>query len=669
MTNDKFSCFLLLLCCISMSMPLWAESSADKKASIAKIRALTKLTLRELMEVKIQVASKNEETTADAPSSVTVFTHHEIRNMGITALGELLDFVPGYQSFRLALNGDSQGFQVRGSPLLPVFSRDVLVLVDGRRLNGSHSGGAVLYNAHINTDNIEQVEIIRGPGSALYGSNAFLGVINIITDSNRNEAMLRLGTQARKEALLNTSYGKGDWHTAVFVRSFADNGEIYHGLTERSGRTGSARDEQRGWDGNALLRYKNLELRLRHTARNSNDFLDSEYLGDNGINTSENRQSSVNLACRWEPGEDWKAEIRGGYTLSKLYFLSAAGTQTETGYPELFGLSLENDAFNLDLDLSWNPAPEASWRAGFTYENTGNTDNALIAADAAGQALWLRGDNGFTENRDRDIIGIYLQHQRFLRTDLKLVAGLRYDDYSDFGASFNPRTALIYTTPWDGRLKLMYGEAFRAPSIADISLKLSNSQGNPNLDPEKAASLELAYVHTRPWGQVTLTGFQNEITDIIAVEADEQGIFGVSNKDGLTRRGLELEARWKLADSLMLRGTYSRIIDTVTRHAPKDFASWMLNWEHGRWNLNVNGTYQGKLATLASPRETWLANTSLRYRLKRGMTVQVTVSNLFDTAYYDPPEFSSQVDGVLRSLEPGVPNRGRNAWAGLEWVF
>jgi outer membrane receptor protein involved in Fe transport len=637
-----------------------AESSAN-----AEIKALLQLTFEDLLDVEVIVASKSAETVAEAPSSVTVFTRQEIQNMGVTTLGELLDFVPGFQTFRLALNGDSQGFQVRGNPMLPVFTRDVLVLLDGRRLNGSHSGGAVLYNTYLSLDNVKQVEVIRGPGSALYGSNAFLGVINIITLDDHNALTLRAGNHASKEALLHVSEHQNDWHLAGFARVYGDNGEHFSPLSDRTGRHGAANDARQAADANLKLTKGDLNLHLRHTHRRIEDFLDSEYIGANGINQSENEQSSIAFNYTYDVNNDLRFEFSGGYTRSRLYFLSDAGVQ-ENGLTDLFGLYLENEALNIDIAADWLINSNNHWQAGFTYENTGNTDNALINNHTFDSKLhYLRGADSFTNNQDRDIFGLYIQHRHRLHTHLNMILGLRYDHYSDFGNTLNPRGALIYTTPWQDQIKLMYGRAFRAPNLADLTLNVANSKGNPNLQPEQISTIELAYVHTADYGQGIMTLFNNHIRDVITIEPDETGQFFARNEGELKRSGIELEAQLEPFADWMLRATYTHIFNNAERHAPQDFASLILNrqWQH--WNMNVSMTYQGKINSLPQPQHTWLANASLRYQLMPQTTLQATIHNLTDEIYYDPSEFTAVNNGRLRGVEPGIPNRGRTFWLGV----
>lgn len=642
-------------------------ADADLRQDMQRLLALD---LADLLEVKVTIASKNENTIAAAPSSVTVFTRKEIINLGISNLGELLKFVPGFQSFRLALNGDSQGFQVRGNPVLPVFTRDVLILLNGQRLNDSHTGGAVLYNSYLNLENVEQIEIIRGPGSALYGSNAFLGVINIITNEKLNEINLSTGTQAQNSIAVHLSKDLAeDIDISTFFRLYADQGDNYTGLTDRFGHQGEVKDKKQAADLNITANLANFKLQLRHIHRRSFGFLDSEYIGSREHNNSEQEQSSIGLSYKQEFFDNLDVKLSGNYTRSRLYFLSNTN-KIVNNYPELFGLYLENDSFNFDMNANWQLSAREQWQIGVNYENTGNNDNALIENTANNKLNYLRGADSFTQNQRRDIFGLYAQYQRSITDELNAVIGLRYDKYSDFGNTINPRAALIYTTNWGDQIKLLYGQAFRAPNLADLTLNIANSKGNPNLKPESVATTELAYIRNFTQGQIIATIFQNNISDVIAIEADATGQFFAHNKGELKRTGLELEIYTELQANWLLRLAYTRMQQAAQGHAAREFGSIISNYNLGKFNFNLSSTYRGKIPSLDKPERLWLINTALRYQFTPDISLQANIINLTDKIYYDPAEFSNpDADGHLRSMQPGIPNRGREAWLEFRLQF
>ena len=148
------------------------------------------MSLEELLNVKISVATKTEQNLSLAPSSVTVFDHATIQRMGVENVYDLLNYVPGFQVTRAVdLAGESR-INARG---VSSEKGHVLVMINGQRLNETYFGRATLYNRYLVTHNVKRVEVIRGPGSAIYGSNAFLGVVNIITEEEKNNVRIQAG--------------------------------------------------------------------------------------------------------------------------------------------------------------------------------------------------------------------------------------------------------------------------------------------------------------------------------------------------------------------------------------------------------------------------------------------------------------------------------------------
>lgn len=153
------------------------------------------LSLQELSQIKITIATRAEETFIDAPSSVTVITRQEIKQLGVRTLIELLNYVPGFQSYMSPQESNTGLIMARG--LSKTYGEHLLFMIDGHRINDEYTAGLTYINRLMSLYNVKQVEFIRGPGSALYGSNAFSGVINIITEKQKNAAVTVGSNNAR----------------------------------------------------------------------------------------------------------------------------------------------------------------------------------------------------------------------------------------------------------------------------------------------------------------------------------------------------------------------------------------------------------------------------------------------------------------------------------------
>jgi iron complex outermembrane receptor protein len=193
--------------------------------------------------------------------------------------------------------------------------------------------------------------------------------------------------------------------------------------------------------------------------------------------------------------------------------------------------------------------------------------------------------NAFIEDQDRDVLYASLQDQWQIANDWNLTAGLRYDDYSDFGSTVNPRVALVWDMHTDLTAKLLYGRAFRAPSFAELFI-INNpvALGNPDLDPETTNTYELAF-DWRPgfaW-RLGLNLFQYEIEDLIDFEStgSAQRAANVGRQEG---KGLEFEAEWQALDSLRVVANFAtqsaedKRLDENTARAPEHMAYLRAHW-------------------------------------------------------------------------------------------
>ncbi|MCG8535186.1 MAG: Plug domain-containing protein, partial [Pseudomonadales bacterium] len=165
-------------------------SSSAQGAHVEVKEALLSLSLQELMELEITSSTLTAKNVKSVPASVSVFTKEQFMRMGADYLHELINFVPGFQSFRQGENSVQHYYSARGHRSSTA-SREVLILIDGMRMNREFDN--VFSVPMLSLHNVEKIEFIRGPGSAIYGSNAFMGVINITTQKNQNRIHTAFG--------------------------------------------------------------------------------------------------------------------------------------------------------------------------------------------------------------------------------------------------------------------------------------------------------------------------------------------------------------------------------------------------------------------------------------------------------------------------------------------
>lgn len=637
---------------------LWLFVSSCAFAQQVSKADWSDLSLEKLMNLQISVATKTEQTLAEAPSSVTVFTRTEIQNMGITTLRELLNYVPGYQATLDVQNGSITAIGIRGR-LKSDQSTDVLILQDGVRLNNSHSGGATTMKRLISLDNIKQVEIIRGPGSALYGSNAFLGVINLVTERNTNELIGRIGNLNSKDMAISLAQDIEDWHLTAFLRSFSDDGQVYEDIEDTFGVIGDTTDPQNGMDMDIRLSRGAWSFNTWYTERNFKDFLQWYRLG-NG--TGRDKSYQGNFVVNYNSPNiipDSSLNVEAGYTLTKwdaLGVLQPTDPVVFTEAPLVGGPYLTNYNAFLSSDLNYHPGTNFEWHFGITLEKTANKDPANVLnydLFTGGLPVYLGdtemffGDASFVSDADRDIIGIFIQNKWDITTNLNLTSGIRYDNYSDFGDTLNPRAALTYRTPFDSTLKAMYGQAFRAPNFSELYNRNNPVfEGNPDLEPEEIETIEFAWIQRFGNIQTVVTYFDNEVDHIIFQPVNGEP---TRNEGTSSSAGFEIELNGDLGEHLNLRSSYTRITDGESAKTPDEHGSIILNLNYNDFNANIHGIWRSDIPAIPNQSSYSLWGASLRYRLYDQLTLQSSIQNLTDKDYVT----------VSNATPSRVPNRGR----------
>ena len=647
---------------------------------------ITEMSLEDLLNLKVTVASKTEQTIDDAPSSVTVISREEMLNMGVNSVEELLNYIPGFVVARDVTSFRKDYVHVRGGRYY-----DVLFLYNGQRINSLFQGAYSDVNQFIPVENIKQIEVIRGPGSALYGSNAFLGVVNIITVDDVNDVYVAAGDMERKEASVNVSKEMGDLNIAGFVKGFSDLGYKYGEVTDKSGTTEMTRDPTKGFNASLTLKYKNFSLDARHNEVEIEDFVMWGYLG-NGINDSKNAQSHITLKYLVEATDDLEFDVSAGYVYDRLdtVIVQVPAGRIPVGFDEngvptalnsqilAGGPYLTEYTSNLNVDARWKILENNNLIAGISVEYS-------EILEATNQAFWNNKignefeyigmldhnavDGSFNKEENRRVIGLYFQdqHQFTGALDfLSLTAGVRYDDYSDFGDTLNPRGALIVTTPFQSKFKLMYGQAFRAPNFSELyNANNPNYIGNDKLDAEKVETWEVAYVQNFSFIRGSLTYYNSKVTDKILTERridpnNPRSQLIYENLGDERTKGIEFDLKLAPVSGLLIAATYMSFIDPNKDSllVPANTGSISVNWSPKFFpvpvNLNVNGLYREKMKIMDKQDDYFIFNTAVYVNLTDNLRLKGVIHNLADEEYY--------------TYTPVMPiiNRGRTFTIGIE---
>lgn len=356
---------------------------------------------------------------------------------------------------------------------------------------------------------------------------------------------------------------------------------------------------------------------------------------------------------------DWTTDIKTDYSLR--YHHRSSYLQIPI-IPPAVDATFEEAAYEFNLHNNWLINDAHSLQ--FGLENR-YIDSEAVNLNIDASKLLL------TEDYQRNVSGLYVQNQNSFGRSTELTLGARYDYYSKVGAAFNPRLGLTHQVSDSQTVKLLYGEAFRAPGIGDLTLTSNNDLiGNPDLKPETIATWELVWMGSWEKNNITITAFDNLVDNSIIQGFDEDGItrMYVNEKDSQRSRGVEFEYIAQLNSNWQVQSQYSvfyELPETAFRQADS-VASLIINYERQRWNLNFSANYAAERKMISVPDfieldPYWLLNGKLQYSFNKKTRGYLQAKNMLDEGYLTPSQGS-----ILRA---GVPNRGREIRVGVDWTL
>jgi iron complex outermembrane receptor protein len=648
--------------------------------------AFFSLSLEDLLNIEIEVATKNKKSLADSPSTVSVFTANEINNLGINTLTQLLNLVPGFQVYSDGTYSDGGAVTARGRSSSGS-NFEILVLMDGQRINDGRTGGATATNPNIALENIARVEIIRGPGSAIYGSNAFTGIINLVTKIDSNDINVAVGQYGAISTSLNYSKTIDNGTLSAFVKLYQQDGEDLNIGTDKSPKFSNKKNS--GTEFYAKYSGDSFNLKARYMTRDVEGFYVLERIDDD-FNRRESVQYYINGDYSWSFNKHFSAKF-GAYYLNN-YVLGAlrlmpAGTFGPGG--PFFGLSdpLSTDPFNTEFfsdsseaggfaELAWEVSEGSEMLFGVMHrrENiealklNNNFDLGMFVSkqfpiNYYGELLFT---TELQSDQKRNITGIFAQYDSKINDQLLFTTGARYDDYSDFGSTFNPRLGLVYKPNEGHTLKLSYGQAFRAPSPSETNRKNSSIVGgNSELKPEQIKTLELHWSQHYEKVNFSLTLFDNTITNAVALlPSAGTDLVSWQNGEEYNNFGGELEIISTLSDSIFMRASYTHFFDLPVESQKQSEGMFTLsiNYDQGPWNVNLNGFRHSEMTYIHPDSASstlvpvnlasyMVFNLNLSYQWSENSKIGLNTKNIFDEEYFTP--------SAVGSLPAGVINDGR----------
>lgn len=644
----------------------------------------------------VSIATGTKKRIDKAPAVTTLITADDIARMGASHLDEVLEMVPGLHISPSTISRLDSVYSIRG--IQTGFNPQVLVLLNGTEFKNSFSGG-LPYTFRFPANVIERVEVIRGPGTAVYGADAFSGVINIVTKNlaeTATNAGMRVGSFDSRDIWLQTG---GEWQDielgfalehqqsdgdpdrvansdqqTVFDRLFRTAASKAPGTlatrydiidAHTSAKLHNWKWEQWWWqqrdgglgpggaqalDSAGYQKFRDYRSKLTH----SQD-LSSHLTWTNDLSYMDARSETYFVlfpaGAKLPIGADGNinfAKPNGLVTFTDGYIGSPHGNHKDSRFNSILNYKAVKD-HEVRFELGWfeqklTPREYKNFGPGVIDGKTpivGGTLTDLTGSDY----IYVKPVS--RTNRHLSVQDIWQ-----LASDWELTYGVRYDHFSDFGSTVNPRAAVVWNTAHNLTTKLLYGSAFRAPSFNELFLQNNpTALGNPALDPETIDTTELVFDYQLNFdNHLVLNMYRFKAKDLI----DKAPVPGTSflqtaNVFDLDGKGAEFEwtyrpaALWRVDFNFAYQNTVNAATDQRVANAPGKSASLRLyydvnsDWQVSGWAHWIADRRRATTDTRIPLADYQLWNLSLNYQPSDSpWRVKTTVRNLFDKMVYEP---------------------------------
>lgn len=631
----------LLWLIVPVLLALWASDAAAEDAALATLavhtlpaHAATEAERERAtrLEPVVVTGTRTEHYLSDSPVEVQLITAAQIKDSGARDVGELLEREGGLTVTRVAGRGTS--IEIQG-----LSSDQVLILVDGRRVVGRINGAIDL--TRLKTASIERIEIVKGPSSALYGSDALGGVVNIIRKPGGAGGSVTARADSGKnfEGFADVGYQREHF-----------SGNVSGGGTLTSGFDLSpATAATDGVEGNSRFAALNHQQQLTPSASLAASL---DYSLDDTSRTDAG-SATFDIQKRIE-------ELRLG--IAPQFTLGSDSTLLLDGYYTRYDDQFLQDQRGADANDRVERTVDQLYAAGAQLNHKLGPHALSLGLEAQFERLTA---DRLAHTGERDRQSVFLQDEFSLPAApaLTLVPGLRYDRDSQFGAALSPKLALRYDLTPDWLLRASAGQGYRAPDFKQLLLRFDNPavgyrvEGNPDLQPERSTGFNLG----SSWAasnRLSLSGslFHNRVRNLIDIvqvsggqpSPNNPAVFSYRNIARARLTGGDLQAHWQPLPPLSLRVGYgylhSKDADTgqPLSGRAKHRANADIGWRTRQYELGLRGVWIGKrqfqteLDTGGAPTGAgkaapyFLFDTRAQWKGWRVADLSLGVSNLFD---------------------------------------
>lgn len=657
----------------------------------------------ELGKIRLTSIATGTQTPIDKAAAVaTVITKEDILAMGATDLDQVLETVPGLHVTR-GEAGFFPKYIIRG--ITSTSNPQALVLINGNPITSLVYGNRGNAWGGMPVKNIERIDVIRGPGSALYGADAFSGVINITTKRGKDINGMLTGVRAGSFDTYGAwlEYGKetgiGDLGLVLEYQTTAGHKErvdrdIQSSLDDAFGTDASLApgemnnglDSLEFWialdNGNNSFnlgyqgRYNGetgpgIASALDPTGQYGSDRLNADWTHsrDDILDNLESSFSAAFYYLHQKVEEDFYLYPRGTNLFGNVFpdgVIGNPGYKERNMRTELINTytGIDQHIFKFGIGLVWSDAYKITEEKNFNNDLSPKPSKETV--DDIPSEVYL-------PEESRTSKFIYFQDEWQLKENWQLTSGIRYDHYSDFGGTWNPRLALIWATTANLTTKFLYGRAFRAPSLQEQHVKNNPILlGNEKLDPETIDTLELGVYHQpdSTW-RFSANVFYYEIDDYIEfVQTSGGGVQTQAQNNGKRKgHGGELEINYtgellNIIANFAHQSSEDELTGQPTGEAPNNQFYMRHEWTLPQaWQLDYQFNWVGKQKRVASDnREDTDDYSTIDLTLRKSefllsnLEISLSAKNLFNSDVREPAPYGTPFTAIPNDY----PMAGRN---------
>jgi len=642
-----------------LSTPVSAQSAGSGSQATAQSKDLYSMDLESLLNLKVTTASKFPEKLSDAPGVMSVVTQDELQRFGGLTLGEILDRVPGLAASSASFT-DRSIIAARGDQTR-INGGHILFLINGRPTREVLEGGLngdLLESFPVSI--LERIEVIKGPGSVLYGSDAFSAVINLITKKADGNGVVVSGLGSQGEGVVSTGQvmiQHGDF-SLVGAGQFHQEPDWFTPLNTTYAGTENIVVPNRGKGAYLGMNYKGLSFMSSFT-----DYTTGYNEGLFGVGHW--RRNFADLGYNFKASQKWDMSFNLTYTRATLDaenyipFIRRVSNEAVGEWTNVVSLT-DKDRVTFGALYRYTQGTE-------TFLPAGPPGVVISQGTLPGEAFYAQLDHALLEN-------------------LKLIGGFQANKIIDINLNVVPRGGVIWNATPHVSVKALYSQAFRAPSINETFLDYvpppaiggPGLLGNRNLVPEKVATIDFGVTWQGTRFQAGIDYFHSKLTDnIILADATTDGHY--VNQGQTTFQGVELEGKYYLRKSFFVTGSglYQANVDgsgntNVTPIANVGAKAGISYESANGFTAGLFDVYQGHVDGYANalnpyPGAYSLLNANLRFDLSKhllpnsrtGLALVAHGDNLANHAIWLPDWKDRPGDSVFA-------NRGRTVYLGIE---